>query len=94
MSEETIKEFEQFVVVLVDMSMGFRPLVKAIESETGRMSLVLDGSPLERSIMMGTEARTFQAIKHLLRLFARRQGYFVELFVKPSDGYFNKTITF
>lgn len=69
------------------MTFGFRPVVIAEETQPGVVSISLNGSQVERSIMMGKDAKTYQTIKHLLRLFARRNNCYSFLRVEPSDGY-------
>lgn len=84
---KTQQEFSNYVEQIIERTFGFVPLVQVEETENGMINVILDGSPLERSVMMGRDARNFQLIKGFLRIFARRQGYFSYLHIVPSDAH-------
>jgi hypothetical protein len=47
------------------------------------IAIILDGTAPQRALMMGREAKTLNALKMLLRAFARQKDYFALLFIAP-----------
>jgi hypothetical protein len=82
-----IKDTETYLRILVETTYGFTPVLDITERPDKMIRVLFGGNPFERSMLMGKEARNFQALKHLLRIFARRHGYFCELYVRSANDY-------
>ena len=68
-----IENFEKYLQTILHATFSFYPIIEVTELPGKVISCTLDGTPKERAEMMGKEAHTFQAIKMLLRVFARKQ---------------------
>ena len=82
MENETLL-FEGYIKGLIQLTYGFEPTVWTEYPEAGKVSIVIDGSEVERSIIMGREGNNFRAVKFLFKEFARRHGFFAYLFISP-----------
>lgn len=86
------KFFEAYIKEIITLTFGFTPTVQIDFPTKGMVQVTLDGTPVQRSQLMGNDSLNFQNIKMLLRIFARRNGYFSKLYVKPEyDEYGNPT---
>jgi predicted RNA-binding protein Jag len=83
-------KFEDYVTTIISATFGFTPKVEILELPNLVIQCTLDGSDVERAEMMGKEAKNFQALKMLLRCFARRNGRFSFLYILPPKGVYVK----
>jgi len=79
------REFKAYIEQICSLTFGFVPKTEVNFPTDGTVQVILDGSPVERSSLMGKDARNFQALKMLLRIFARKRNLFSYLYIKVND---------
>jgi hypothetical protein len=87
------EQFKKYTHDLIFLTFGFEPLISVTEVPGSVIQITLDGTEHERQQMMGRGAANFQALKLLLRCFARRNGFFSYLYIKHPDGLTHSNIT-
>ena len=82
--EKEQKWFSAYVKQIINLTFGFEPEVVVTFTSTATVQITLDGTPYQKSEMMGKGGQHFQSIKMLLRAFARKNGFFAYLYIKPD----------
>ena len=82
----TEKDIKDYVTMLVVATWGFTPHIEIVFPSTGTVQIMLNGTPSERSDLMGKEARNFHALKQLIRIFSRKRGMFSYLYLTPPES--------
>ena len=81
----TEQEIRQYLTLIINSTWGFIPSIEVNFPTAGTVQVFLDGSPAERSDLMGKESRNLHAIKQLLRIFSRKRGVFSYIYIKPPQ---------
>lgn len=80
--EQIIKKYVEDVVLL---TFGFSPIVEIKNFDLKSVGVFVDGTPDQRALMMGVEARNFQALKTMIRIFGRSHNVICYLYISPKD---------
>jgi len=80
-----INEFKEYIEKIIELTCGFKPVINVEEPYKGTIQIWVSGTPTERALVMGKEAKNIQAFYRLVCIFARRKNCFVYLYVKPRD---------
>jgi hypothetical protein len=84
------KYFRAYITQIIEFTFGFTPSVSIIFPSEKNVQVTVDGTQLQRAAMMGKQSQHYQSLKLLLRVFAKRNGYFSDFYIKPSlDEYGN-----
>jgi hypothetical protein len=70
---------------IINLTCGFKPALRVIEPTVGTIQVWIEGTPDERALIMGKEAKNLQAFTRLAHIFARRHKVFIYLYVKPKS---------
>ena len=81
-----INEFKEYMDEIITRTCGFHPTLDIQEPYPGTVQVWITGTPTERSLVMGKEAKNIQAISRLAHIFARRHNCFVYIYVKPKES--------
>lgn len=84
MSEDILSMVENYVVKLITHTFGFVPKIQVYFDSADCIKVFLDGSEDERKMMMGKFSNNFQAIKTMLRIFCKTNGYDSYLYIAPG----------
>ena len=79
------EKFQNYVFQLIETTCGFKPTIRVVEPAQGTVQIFIDGSPNERALIMGREAKNAQAFTRMIHIFARRNGYFAYFYVSPKN---------
>ena len=78
------QEFSNYMEQIINLTCGFKPALRVIEPTTGTIQVWIEGTPDERALIMGKEAKNLQAFTRLAHIFARRHKLFCYIYVKPK----------
>ena len=79
------QEFTKYMEQIITLTCGFKPALRVIEPTTGTIQVWIEGTPDERALIMGKEAKNLQAFTKLAHIFARRHNLFCYIYVRPKD---------
>jgi hypothetical protein len=70
---------------IINLTCGFKPALRVIEPTVGTIQVWIEGTPDERALIMGKEAKNLQAFTRLAHIFARRHKLFCYIYIRPKD---------
>lgn len=76
------KKLKTFIESIVFLIFGFTPIVSCFENKDNAMIVTLDGNDIEKRMLMGKMAQNLKALKMMIRIYGRRNGYSIEIFIK------------
>ena len=78
-------EFTEYLEQIINLTCGFKPALKVVEPYSGTIQVWIEGTPDERALIMGKEAKNLQAFTKLAHIFARRHNTYIYIYVRPKD---------
>ena len=77
---------------IIYITFGFNPIIETEMLEDRKVKIVLDGEDSHRALMMGKGAENLHAIKAMVRIYSKRYGYQVHLYIKDNRNEKRKSL--